>query len=202
MPRRKPPPDAAHLAVKRVRGKIVESVNGKRYKKRGHKPAQRQGNAQNRGGQTPHKFDVEKAVMAGVLAHLNIPQTIIAATLGIGSQETLRRHYGAAMAEGMELPVALARAEMFRKAVTQSLEHGAVRAGIATLEEFDNWNAYKRVPSNGKANGQIPRQIDAEPQPKLIEHMKAAYAESPDEEKPTIRAYIDRLKHKEGGAGD
>lgn len=204
-PRKKPnsqPDSVIRLVVSNVAKKATNKARGGGHnrKGRGHKPLHLRGNGVDRkGGQTPHEFDPQKAVMAAVLASFGMTQPIIAASLLLGSVNTLKRHYSDYMRLGMEYARAMARAEAARKATVQSTESGAVRASLGFLEQFDDWNAHKRLPGPGRAPTQINNYVEGDVN---FQTLIAAYKRIPEEERPIIRQFLTAVKDERAGAAE
>lgn len=186
-------------------GKVARAVKRKvfppkRRRRKGHKPHDKRGNGTTQNhGQTGHEFDAASAVVAAVLAHLKVPQKMIASAVGVGSVNTLTKHYGEIMAEGMMLPVAMARGAMFRRSMSEAVTPAAVKAGLAVLEEFDGWNAHSRQMPKGNGSGaKVIDQREAD----IVETLKIAYQEMPEEQRPVVRDFLALVQKTKGEAGD
>lgn len=190
-------PESIGKAARAAKRKVFPP---KRRRRKCHKPLDKRGNGTTQNhGQTGHEFDAADAVVAAVLAHLKVPQKMIASAVGVGSVNTLKKHYGEIMDEGMRVPVAMARGAMFRRSMSDSVTPAAVRAGLAVLEEFDGWNAHKR--QSPKGNGSGAKVIDQR-EADIVETMKLAYQEMPEEQRPTVREFLALVQKTKGEAGD
>lgn len=189
----RPTPESVGMTARQIRGKLFPP---KRRRRKGHKPHDKRGNGH---GQTSHKFDNGNAVLAAVLAHLGVPQKMIAEAVGLGSINTLVKYYGEAMGQGIRFPVAMAEGAMFKRSLSEETTPGAFRSGIAVLEEYAGWNAHKRQIQKGNGIGARVINQDAVD---FTEKLKLAYQEMPEDQRPVVREFLAIVQDSEGEDGD